>query len=149
MNTDVILSSADFSTIHNALYDLSCAGTNVAEQVEIIRAALADCYRQENTVSEIRWNHYDEVKRRHSLNTFWSINDVQDLDTPHPFADAKTVTYMNHWGESMMIVDILGPNWADLYIAANEAINESGDGHHVFIEHFAEKDDTLILRTGS
>ncbi len=79
----------------------------------------------------------------------WSIYEVSDLNKRHPFNGAKEVVYRDHWGEETVRVAINGSTWAALYVAANAAIRDSGDEHHVFVEHFTQNGDELILSTGS
>jgi hypothetical protein len=46
---------------------------------------------------------------------------------------------------------IEGPLWVDLYRAADQCIQASGDSHHSFIEDFMRELDQakLLLTTGS
>lgn len=62
------------------------------------------------------------------------------------------MVYRNHWGAEPVSVSIQGLTWAALWVAANAAIRDSGDDHHVYIEAFrldAEDPRTLVLSTGS
>ena len=150
MNCDVTVKASDFSKIHNALWHIQYNNGNVTEQIEVIRAALQDAYAQEDKASRIKSDHYGQVKKELGLDAIWSIYEVNNLSDTHTYQGVTTVTYKNHWGErGDVVVPVNGLTWAALYVAANAAIRESGDEHHVFIEGFQQVDDTLILVTGS
>lgn len=150
MHSDVTLKAEDFKTIHNTLWDLQYGkAINVDAAVEKIRAALTDCYRQEDEVFQKRGDHFSEVRTSLGLNAIWSMYEVEDLGERHAFAGVTTVTYRDHWGDGAVVVPINGFTWAALYVAANAAIRDSGDEHHVFIEDFRKDGDTLVLTTGS
>ena len=90
------------------------------------------------------------------MTTIWSITEVDNLVSTHPYTNAKTVTHKDHWGETEdgeeigpVVVPINGNTWAALYVAANAAIRDSGDSHHCYIEGFRQVGDTLELVTGS
>ncbi len=42
-----------------------------------------------------------------------------------------------------------GDRWIDLWRAADAAIVQSGDEHHVFVELFRPQGNRLVLSTGS
>ena len=68
--------------------------------------------------------------------------------------EAETLVYKDHWGhERAVSIPLPGGNlkWWDLWSAADKAIIESEDKHHVFIEDFQKSTDgkKLFLRTGS
>lgn len=156
MYTDVTLKASDFSKIHNALWELQYNGGNVVEQVEVIRQALEDCYKQDMDAGQRLMDHYESVKKDLGLSTTWSITEVDNLSNPHPYAGVETVTYKDHWGQTedgedigTVVTTINGSSWAALYVAANAAIRDSGDKHHIFIEGFRKVGNTLVLSTGS
>lgn len=75
---------------------------------------------------------------------YWSIPDV-DFEDEHDWthlADSdsdlpSTITVSTDgWGERQGTAIVCGRRWADLYIAADQAIRASSDHHHVFIEGF-------------
>lgn len=149
MNTDVTLKAEDFTKIHNALWSLQYNGGNVVEQVEIIREALKDCYEQDQAASQRLSDHYESVRKDLGLEARWSITEVKNLSERYPHEGVETVTYKDHWGDSPVVVPVNGLTWAALYVAANAAIRDSGDKHHVYIENFHKVGDTLVLTTGS
>ena len=158
MYADVTLTADNFQTIHNALWKIQYSNEpDVEAQVEIIREALKGCYQQDQEAFRILNAHYQQFRREHGLDAIWSIYKVKDLNTPHPYQGAKTVTYVDYWADEEgeyytpppVVVPIQGPWWAALYVAADQAIQQSGDGHHVFIEGFRPEGDTLVLVTGS
>jgi hypothetical protein len=150
MHSDVTLKAQDFKTIHNTLWELQYGNAiNVDAAVEKIRAALADCYRQDDEVFQARSDHYSDVRASLGLDAIWSMYEVEDLGERHAFAGVTTMTYKDNWGGDAFSVPINGFTWAALYVAANAAIRDSGDEHHVFIEGFTKVGNTLLLITGS
>ena len=149
MYTDVTIKADDFKALHNALWELQYNDGNVKQQVEVIRNALKDAYKQDAKAADVRFNHYLTVKTDLGLDAIWSMTEVKDLNESHTYKNAKTLTYKDNWGGDAFSVPINGFTWAALYVAANAAIRDSGDEHHVFIEGFEQVGDTLRLITGS
>lgn len=156
MNTSVTLTAEEFKVLHNSLCDLSRFSQfkEIDEIVERIRGvALKSAYEQDNKAFETKHDHYRNIQERDGFRAIWSVYEVSDLDSIHPYHDAEYVVYDQHWGESGETVrKITGPFWSDLYRAADEAIQASGDSHHVFIESFTpirDKPGYLRLSTGS
>jgi len=149
MNCDVTLKAEDFKTIHNALWAIQYGKKEVEEQIEIIRGALKDAYAQENDDFERKNQHFSSVKQDLGLQTIWSMYEVSDLNEQHPFEGIATVTYKDHWGDKPIVKPVNGLTYAALYVAADAAIRDSGDEHHVFIEQFKQVGSTLLLTTGS
>jgi len=149
MYTDVTIKADDFKAIHNALWSLQYGNGDLTAQVEVIRNSLKDAYEQDRKVSDDRYNHYTTVKTDLGLDAIWSIYEVKDLNERHTYKNAKTMTYKDNWGGDAFSVPINGFTWAALYVAANAAIRDSGDEHHVYVEGFEQVGDTLLLITGS
>jgi hypothetical protein len=149
MNCDVTLTADEFKSIHNTLWAIEYNGMDAVLGVKKIREALEGAYKQDSDAFDRRREHYEEVCEDLGLATVWSIYDIEDLNDRHSFEGAKTLVYTDHWGTKPVRVPINGLTWAALYVAANAAIRDSGDDHHVFIEHFTQNGDELILSTGS
>ena len=153
MNCSVTLSPEEFKIIHNTLWDLEYRGMDGRVGAERIREALKGAYEQDNRAFETKHDHYRSIQERDGFRSIWSLYEVNDLDSIHPYHDAEYVVYDQHWGESGETVrKIAGPFWSDLYRAADEAIRASGDSHHLFIESFTpirDKPGHLRLSTGS
>jgi len=98
---------------------------------------------------DIKQDHYNAVQESLGLTAVWSIYEVNNLSESHPYRGVKTVTYESHQGPKPVVKGISGTSWAALYTAANACIVDSGDNHHVFIEDFTVRGDTLVLSTGS
>lgn len=93
--------------------------------------------------------HCEAVRAEHDFQSVWSLPNTA-FDMPHPFTNAKVVKYEQHWGDTGLVTaPIKGPTWLDLWVAANECIRTSGDGHHIYIEAFDPKGDAVELQTGS
>lgn len=165
MNCSPTISAEEFKTIHNALCNLdsvTCQLEDVlkpelyvklAKAARNIREGLAGAYEQDSAAFKRKSDHYDDVKAQLGLtNSEWSIYEVDNLSDRHPFEGAVAVCYKDHWGEDHVTININGSTWAALWIAANAAIRDSGDEHHVFIERFRrsqENPEVLYLSTGS
>ena len=159
MNCNPTLTAEEFKILHNSLCELNSLAYHhhvpkVEEIVERIRqVALKSAYEQDNRAFETKHDHYRSIQERDGLRAIWSVYEVNDLDSIHPYHDAEYVVYDEHWGETGETVrKITGPFWSDLYRAADSAIQASGDTHHCFIEAFTPIEDKpghLRLHTGS
>lgn len=98
-----------------------------------------------------KFNLYNEYAERNALSTVWSMYEVTDFDTPSNIT-ATTLVYADHWG-TVRNIEVNMPcgnkTWGQLYTAADRAIRQSGDTHHVFIERFRVEGDVVYLTTGS
>ncbi len=137
----ITLNRAQWRDLHNAL----CAAEREASglfavlkdggeglaALKSVRDALAPAYAQDL---------YDET-------------DEGSFDQPHPYTGATHIVHAMHWGtDGNVEVPIAGDTWLDIYRAANEAIQASGDNHHIFVERFdpvPDKQGYLSLVTGS
>jgi hypothetical protein len=102
---------------------------------------------------DAKFVHFDIIKDRSKFRSIWSIYDVTNI-FDFTGLKAENLVYKDHWGHDRAIkVPLPGGNlqWWDLWSAAEKAIIESEDMHHVFIEDFQKSKDgkTLFLRTGS
>jgi hypothetical protein len=154
----VTLRGEDFKTIHNTLCDLrglvqrmERSMIKTAEFDRIIEGfemGLKDAYEQDGSAFDRKTDYYNEFKRENELTAVWSIFELEEHGFlfNHPWEGASVLVY------GRITVKIQGPTWADLYRAADQAIEESGDDHHCFIEGFckyATDDSMLELTTGS
>ena len=165
MNCAPTLTADEFRTIHNAVCDLDGLVSRLEEVLKPelyqrlvaarndIRTGLAGAYKQDDDAFSRKSRHYDSVKKELGVeHSEWSIYEVDNLSDRHPYAGADRVVYRNHWGSEAVSVSINGLTWAALWVAANAAIRDSSDNHHVYIEAFepdAEDPRTLVLVTGS
>jgi len=81
----------------------------------------------------------------------WSIWEVEDLSSPHPWPLARTLVYQP-WSSPRFLAPIKGKTWADLWQSADQVICDSADLQHCFVERFRAREEdptTLILSTGS
>ena len=161
MNCNPTLTAEEFKTIHNALCEIrgvygSLAGVVREEITERLEKAIADmeeglanAYRQDVKVFDTRNKHYTQVQDAHDLASVWSLYEVADLYAMHPHAGATKIKYGDQYTP---IGTDAGLSWIDLWIAADDAIQVSGDQHHIFIEAFtpiAEEPGVLLLSCGS
>lgn len=165
MNCSPTITAEEFKTIHNALWELDSIKSQLedvlhkdlyiklAHAATEIRKGLSSAYEQDSQAFDRKCEHYECIRKELGLTSVWSMYEADDLNERHPYQDAKTIVYTDHWGHADAVrVPINGLTWAALYVAANAAIRDSGDDHHVYIENFKpSKDDasTLVLTTGS
>ena len=152
MNCDVTVTKDEFKAIHNTLWELQYRGLDGATGAERIREALKGAYEQDQADFDRKHREYQHWQQHYGLRSTWSIYRVNNMTTCHPYKDATHVVYDEHWGDKEVVVEIDGRDWNALYRAADAAIQESGDGHHCFIESFSTVEDKpghLRLHTGS
>ncbi len=154
----VTISGSDFKTIHNTLCDLRSLVHRMDESVikverfeEIVaqfERGLKGAYAQDNDAFDRKHDYYGRFREDNGLNTIWSVYSLQEhgfLEN-HPWQGAKILVYKSSTAQ------ILGQTWGDLYRAADEVIERSGDQHHIFIEGFGvySTDNSMLeLTTGS
>lgn len=98
-----------------------------------------------------RREHYRKVRRDLRLGSIWTDFDVENLNEDHAFQGNRKLVYDAPWGNPVT-VDIQGDTWMNLWQAADQAIKQSNDNHHIYIKRFEQhpsKPRTLILITGS
>jgi hypothetical protein len=154
----VTLRGEDFKIIHNTLCDLrnlvrrmeqSMIKTSEFDRIiEGFQMGLADAYDQDGSVFERKMDYYSRFQQENGLKAIWSVYELEEHGFlyNHPWEGARVLVY------GRITVKIQGPTWADLYRAADQAIEESGDDHHIFIEGFgkyATDNSMLELTTGS
>lgn len=165
MNINPQLTAEEFRSVHNGLCDLRAACERLEDVIaphlhklllqarDQIRDGLQGAYDQEERAFVAKQKHYDQVKKElDTTHSEWSIYEVDNMADRHPFEGADRVVYRSHWGPKPVSVSVNGLSWSALWMAANACIRDSGDSHHVFIEHFepdAEDPRTLLLSTGS
>lgn len=96
-----------------------------------------------------KYDQFEEARIMLGLTSAWSIYQIDSLSDRHSFEGATEVVYEDHWGSQRVTKQINGLTWAALYVAADACIRDSGDNHHIFIESFERKGNTLFLHTGS
>lgn len=102
-----------------------------------------------------KFDYYNAKREEMSLTSVWSIYEIEDLESEHPFGEGVEVVYakdQNHWGNRTVSIPVAGKTWSDLYVAADGCIRGSGDNHHIYIEQFIPSSTNpkiLFLHTGS
>jgi hypothetical protein len=84
--------------------------------------------------------------------TCWSVTGIgtKDADTIAHRGTGLRLSYTLQWGKHQLIDLPDNPTWMDLNKAAAQAIKQSGDRHHIFIEDFRLVNEHMIdLITGS
>lgn len=94
-------------------------------------------------------DYLDNIRKENDLCSVWSVAGCDSIESAHPFTHCKTVVYRDHWGDKEVSARIEGTSYLDVWKACDKCIRESGDRHHVFIEGFRCRGDTVVLITGS
>jgi hypothetical protein len=152
----VTISDNDFKIIHNALCELRsisdyCSDRTAAQInpiIERFEQGLKAAYAQDNDAFDRKHDYYYIFQQDNGLKAIWSIFSLPEHGflRDHPWQGAKVLVYKGATAQ------ILGQTWGDLYRAADEVIERSGDQHHIFIEGFrpvANQPHQLRLTTGS
>lgn len=162
MNCSPTITAEDFAEIHNAKCELigiqqSLEGVlhpdlqkRLENAIYRLNKGLANAYEQDEEAHERKEDHYQKISDENGFKSIWSVSGVTDLNAP--FAGGAThLLYKDHWGKEPVVVPIEGNTWVDLWRAAEKAIDQSGDTHHIFVESFRPgvKPGFLILGTGS
>ena len=103
------------------------------------------------TFTDEKFDYFNQVREDLGLNAVWSIYEVDNLSERHPFKGVTKVIY-RAYGSGDHEVAIEGNTWKSLYVAADQLIRDSGDGHHIFIEDFKQSSinpEILFVTTGS
>lgn len=163
MYTNVIVTAKEFTRLHNAICSLDALvneldgaiGADLQKRLtstrDELRNSLKSAYKQDNDTFDAKLEHYRTVAEEMKLNSVWSIFSVKNLNAQHSFTGASKIHYKDSWGKPVT-KDIVGSTWLSLFVAGNEAIKESGDKHHIYIEQFKpskEDPSCLIMQTGS
>lgn len=166
VSCDITLKSEDWHKLHNAICDLrSLRSRSDMSQIIIptdhldqvisrLQDALRDGYAQEDKDFESKYAYYRKFGEQAQMLSIWSLHDlpVGGFSTPHEFVGVTHLIYDHPCHQFPTTVRIGGALWSDLYCAADLAIRQSGDLHHVFIESFEPVPDQpgyLRLVTGS
>lgn len=139
------LTADEFKVLHNTLWELGCIDDpRVQSLVERIRKdALKGAYEQENQLFDRKHDHFSAVRTEEKFVSIWSVFEVDDLDSQHPYAVDSFVTYQGQH------CAVHGSTWRDLWRAADHCIRNSGDLHHLFVEGFEVVGKDLRMYTGS
>lgn len=164
MNCSPTLTPEEFKQVHNGLCNLENTLSRLEEVLNQdlfmrlrkaageIRRGMAGAYDQDHKASDRKYNLFKSFAEENELKSTWSVYEVENFGDPHPFTNATTLNYKDHWGEKEATVAIKGNSWGDLYKAADECVKLSGDSHHAFIEAFRQSSinkNVLFLVTGS
>lgn len=160
MKTGATLTKQEWTDVHNGL----CQIRSVSQQLEgilnqkmidyltngikLIEKGFVQSYENEHRYYENLLDHFDEVANKIGIkNTVWSVSEVEDLYSYHPFTEADFVEYEGN----KCLIKPEDKTWASLWSKADMLVRTSGDFHHCFIEGFILNDTgkEIKLSTGS
>lgn len=109
-----------------------------------------DYMENRDTFTE-QMDYHTEYGKTFGADTVWSIYDEGIMfDDDHPFGKGVVIRHKSDFIPYDVKVPVRGKTWGDIWKAADEAIVESGDKHHIFIEGFENNGmGELTVFTGS
>lgn len=161
------LTADEFNQLRDSVYDLIDMQKQLAnilnptllakmnQTIKSMEGALANSFARYDEALTNQIVHFEQLQDTNDFLTFWSMHEIADMDADHPYTGASQLRYEymsshSRWQPGSVVVDIRGTKWMDLWDAANRAVLESGDDHHIFIESFKwDQDGILSLSTGS
>ena len=99
---------------------------------------------------DLKFNYFTKVQTTNRFKSVWSIFEVNNIFDLSGLR-GETLRYGDHWGTGTVVIPLPGGTlqWWDLWVAAEKAIEQSGDQHHMFIEAFRKEGNDIYLSTGS
>lgn len=161
------LTPDEFKQLHNALCDMRSVHQRIndilspellgkmSQSIKSMEDALASSYQRDQEIIDNQIAYFSHVAESAGFSSVWSLLDVKNLHHNHPYTGVNVLQYdyessHRRWQPGTLMIPIKGPRWIHLWEAADQAIRESGDDHHIFIEGFRKNEDgTLSLYTGS
>jgi hypothetical protein len=161
VNETFSITSDQISKLHNAYWLLS---NEIAELEDVFSTSkitslrkglsiLKDAYSPLSEEKDKEWDrrnsYYDDIKQANKFKSVWSIYEVVSFQASSGFGNG--ILKYDNVKVSMREDTNLGCiTWMDMWKFAEQAIRESGDDHHMFIERFYDRGDGVIeLITGS
>ena len=153
----------EFSDVHNGICELYALKQQVTGVIhpdlvqrlnrafDLLEKGFANVREQENKEFDSKMDLFELTRKSFGFKSVWSI---YDFDMNEGFAGrpgylAKELVY--EWDSAVRVPLPDNPTFLQLWGAADAALKESGDEHHVFIEGFRLSEDGRALRliTGS
>jgi hypothetical protein len=96
-------------------------------------------------------DYFDTYGKTFGAQSRWSIYDEGiKMGNEHPFGDNVKIRHKCDIYDYDVTVPVKGSKWGDVWVAADKAIVQSEDLHHIFIEGFEKNSNgELELHTGS
>lgn len=126
------------------IFDLVKTNGDLYRAIQQLGTLFKELADQHDDSFETRFEKLKEIKTESGFITIWSMYEIEDLDEPHRFTQSKEICI------NEIVVDIKGNTWYDLWAATDEAVEQSGDFDHIFIEGFhIKKNGQLVPMLGS
>jgi len=80
---------------------------------------------------------YNEVAKANGFETVWSMwrsDEWQDMNDVSGIPEGTVIRHWHHSGNDFRAT-VEGNTWLDVWRACDEAIVDSGDPHHIYIEN--------------
>ena len=161
MNLTFSITAEQISKLHNAYWMLNDEVTQLEEalnssKITSLRKGLSilkDAYLPLSEAKDIEWDrrntYFETVREANKFKSVWSIYEVGILQACSGL-EGKVLKYGRVSIPLRQDVKLYCLTWIYLWECAEQAIKESGDGHHIFIEGFKDRGDGVIeLITGS
>jgi len=161
MNTTFSITSDQISKLHNAYWLWSTEVNQLedtlrSDKITTLRKAaflLKEAYTPLMEEKDKEWDrrnsYYDDIKQANNFKSVWSIYEVFSFQASSGFGNG-ILKYENVKVPMREDTNTGCITWMDMWKFAEQAIRESEDSHHMFIEAFKDRGDGVIeLVTGS
>lgn len=127
--------------------------TNMSSKLRLNILSAQEVREIQDTNADDLMDYYGDIAERRKFSTTWSMYEVGRRmfrsAIVNPNGNPIIVAYDGGWGTGGQVILSHSPVWVTVWRACNQLITQSGDSHHVFIEGFNVKGNTLHLQTGS
>ena len=161
MKTTFSITSDQISKLHNAYWLLNTEVeeldsllrsdkiTTLRKAASMLKEAYAPLMEEKDNEWDRRNSYYDDIKQANKFKSVWSIYEVFSFQASSGFGNG-ILKYENVKVPMREDTSLGCITWMDMWKFAEQAIRESGDDHHMFIEKFYDRGDGVIeLITGS
>lgn len=121
------------------IFDLIKTNGDLYRAIQELEKFFIELTDQHDDSFETRYEKLKEIKTESGFITVWSMYEIEDLDELHFFTGTKELCI------DEIVVDIKGDTWYDLWVATDEAVEQSGDLHHIFIEGFHKMNNGQLM----
>ena len=155
MSYDIVIGREQQRNLHNARVYFESFAEKYADVVgqrviddfnralDMFKNAHDPIREEETRIFDLKFKHYDAMRRHFGYQTVWSNFDVERLDEslPSKYLDITHVKYDSQLVAVEKRDGALGLDWLAIWKAADKAILESGDRHHVFVEGIYQRNE--------
>lgn len=158
MSNNITISREQQRDLHNARayfhqwYDQyrDVLGQRVIDDFSKAFGLLIQAHNPIRAEEDKRWDerndHYNSMKACFGFKSVWSDYDIERLDDPLP-SKYLDITHVKYYSQLVAVEKreaAAGLDWIALWAAADKAIEQSGDTHHIFVEGFYKDENDPV-----